>query len=372
MWRRPLGSWLSRVVVGLASRLTRLPPLAAASERLAQRPSAAALLPHALVGLLARAGIARWLAGVVGNLWWLLALVSALVTLLALLSTRRYGFVWETTLLAPDTFVALTEALGRLPAALGFAVPDAAAVRASGGAAPLDAPVQVLWSNWLLGCVVVYGILPRLAASVLSMGIVVWRRRRLGLDMRLPAYAALRERLSATSAPVGVSDAAPDSLEHTGGRASAYAAPGQHHALAPGYAARTQEPLARVLVGVELPADAPWPPGVVPTRVIDAGNLDGRAARHAVLEQFARQPPARVVVMCDASQTPDRGTVGLVAELARGARESRVCLLPGTSADRLNAWRERLVSAGLASSTLTSAPVDALAWLDAPGEETAT
>lgn len=372
LWRRQLGSWLSRVVVGLAGRLTRLPPLAAAGERLAQRPSAAALLPHALVGLLARAGIARWLAGLVGNLWWLLALLSALVTLLALLSTRRYGFVWETTLLAPDTFVAVTQALGRLPAALGFAVPDAAAVRASGGAAPLDAPVQVLWSNWLLGCVVVYGILPRFVASALSTGIVLLRRRRLRLDMSLPAYAALRERLSATSAPVGIADAAPDSLAHTGGQASAYAAAGQAGALASGYAGREDETQARVLVGIELPPDTVWPPQALPARIIDAGILDGRTARNALLDQFAKRPPGQVVVLCDAGQTPDRGTVGLVAELAQRAARARVCLSDGRNPARLQAWRERLLAAGLPSDAIIEDTAHALAWLQAQTPEAAS
>ncbi|WP_369293815.1 DUF2868 domain-containing protein, partial [Klebsiella pneumoniae] len=32
-----------------------------------------------------------------------------------MLATRRYGFVWETTILSADTFVAVTQALGTLP-----------------------------------------------------------------------------------------------------------------------------------------------------------------------------------------------------------------------------------------------------------------
>src|SRR3546814_1027118 len=43
--------------------------------------------------------------------------------LLVMLSTASYRFVWATTLLQPDTFVALTRALGWLPAQLGFAAP---------------------------------------------------------------------------------------------------------------------------------------------------------------------------------------------------------------------------------------------------------
>ncbi len=370
-WGQRLGTWISRVVLGLASRLARLPPLVAASQRFETRPSAAALLPHALVGLLSRAGMTRWVAGAMGNLWWLLFLVSALVCLLALLSTRRYGFVWETTLLGPDTFVALTQALGRLPAALGFAVPDAQAVRASGAALPLDAPVQVLWSNFLLGCVVVYGILPRLIASALCIGLLLWRRGRVALDPEQPAYGALRERLSPASAAVGVADAAPDNLDHAGGGAAAFAASGQASALAPAYAVRRDEDAARVLVGIELPPDFAWPPVDVPTTAIDAGNIDARAARNALLDQVARRPPARLVLVCDASQTPDRGTVGLVAELARTAQAARVCLLAAGVADRLAGWRERLEAAGIAQDALLTDPASAMAWLDGVTTETA-
>ena len=82
-----------------------------------------------LAGLLARQGALRWVLGAVSNGLWLLALAATLATLLAALSTRRYGFAWETTILQPDTFVTLTQALGGLPRLLGFPVPDAATIR---------------------------------------------------------------------------------------------------------------------------------------------------------------------------------------------------------------------------------------------------
>ena len=54
----------------------------------------------------------RWGLGALVHGLWLLGLLTALAMLLGLLATRRYGFVWETTILGSDTFISLTQALG--------------------------------------------------------------------------------------------------------------------------------------------------------------------------------------------------------------------------------------------------------------------
>src|SRR5690606_6723461 len=95
------GAWLGRIWLDATRKLARGPD--------------AALAPRALGGLLGRSGALRWTLGGVSHLLWLIALLSMLATMLALLSARRYTFNWETTLLSPDTFVALTHALGWLP-----------------------------------------------------------------------------------------------------------------------------------------------------------------------------------------------------------------------------------------------------------------
>ena len=89
------------------------------SEKLARDAKAAQLAP-ALVLLLQRRKLNRWALGALVNGLWLLVMLSALVLLLTLMATRRYGFVWETTILGGDTFIALTHGLGALPSLLGF------------------------------------------------------------------------------------------------------------------------------------------------------------------------------------------------------------------------------------------------------------
>lgn len=158
------------------------------SERFARDAKAAHLAPALLV-LLQRQRLNRWLLGLLVHGLWLLAMLTALGMLLALLATRRYGFVWETTLLAADPFIHLTQALGALPSLLGFAIPDEAMIRASGDTLPALDLARQAWASWLLGVVLVYGLLPRL----LLAAVCLWRwrqgRERLTLDLSLPGYA---------------------------------------------------------------------------------------------------------------------------------------------------------------------------------------
>ena len=135
------------------------------SEKLA-RDAKAAQLPPALLLLLQRHKLNRWAIGLLVNGLWLLAMLSALVMLLTLMATRRYGFVWETTLLGADTFVAMTQTLGALPALLGFNIPTVEMIRASGDAALNIESARQAWATWLVGVLVVYGVVPRLLMAL--------------------------------------------------------------------------------------------------------------------------------------------------------------------------------------------------------------
>ena len=186
------------------------------SEKLARDAKAAQLAP-ALLLLLQRQKLNRWAVGMLVNSLWLLALLSAMLILLTLLATRRYGFVWETTILGADTFVAVTQALGRLPALLGFNVPTVEMIRASGDSALNIESARQAWAAWLVGVLLVYGLLPRLILALLCLW--RWKRGRaaLRLDLNLPGYSQLRERLMPSSERLGVKDAAPEQLHHVTG-----------------------------------------------------------------------------------------------------------------------------------------------------------
>nr|WP_282188205.1 DUF2868 domain-containing protein [Pseudomonas sp. MWU12-3103b] len=297
------------------------------SEKLARDAKAAQLAP-ALLLMLQRKKLNRWALGTLVNGLWLLAMLSALVLLLLLMATRRYGFVWETTILGADTFINLTQALGALPALLGFNVPTVEMIRSSGGAALDIESARQAWATWLVGVLVVYGVLPRLLLAAFCF----WRWNRgkaaLTLDLNLPGYAQLRERLMPTSERLGINDAAPEQLHRVESSVSEQASEGA------------------LLVAIELDDQRPWPPAL-PKTVSNAGILDSRESRHKLLEQLSRFPPARLLIACDPRRSPDRGSLALIAELARNASATRVWLLqapPGEALDsaRLGDWHVAL------------------------------
>ncbi|WP_285408071.1 DUF2868 domain-containing protein [Pseudomonas sp. FR229a] len=297
------------------------------SEKFARDAKAAQLAP-ALLLLLQRKKLNRWALGALVNGLWLLAMLSALILLLTLMATRRYGFVWETTLLGADTFIHVTHALGYLPSLLGFNVPRQEMIRASGdGALDIESARQA-WATWLVGVLVVYGVLPRLLLALFCF----WRwnsgKAALRLDLNLPGYAHLRERLMPTSERLGVNDPEPAQLHRVESNVGELASEGA------------------LLVAIELDEQRPWPPAL-PKNVSNAGILDSRESRHKLLEQLSRFPPARLAIACDPRRSPDRGSLALIAELARNAGATRIWLLqapPGEALDgqRLGDWHAAL------------------------------
>ncbi|MFP5505673.1 MAG: DUF2868 domain-containing protein [Gammaproteobacteria bacterium] len=302
----------------------------------------------ALAALLGRAGLTRWWLGAVTHGLWLLALAGALAGLLVTLAARRYGFVWETTILPAEAFVRFIQGVGWLPGQFGFAVPDAAAIRAAGSLAAGGADARMAWSSWLIGCVVVYGIVPRLLLWALCLGLFVSGRRRLRLDLGLPGYAALAARLAPPSERIGVTDAAPAALR----RAHIDAA----HPVGGD---------AAVLLGLELRGDFDWPPAL-PDGVRDGGVVDSREQRRRALAQLAAVPPRRLLVACDARLSPDRGSLEFIAELTHYAGECRVWLLPAVAGEnpaRRGHWRDSLRDLGLDARDVIEDADAALAWL---------
>lgn len=309
------------------------------SNTLARDAKAAQLAP-ALMILLQRHSLLHWGLGRLLHAWWLITLCSALLTLIALLATRRYGFVWESTLVASDSFIVLVQNLGQPPAWLGFALPSSELIQQSGLHALEHEQARHIWASWLLGMLLVYGILPRLVCSLVCEW--RWRRglKRLALNANDPIWQPWHESVQPSSERLGVVDAAPERLpSSTGGQQLS------------GDAA--------VLLAIELDDSIHWPPEHGP-HIINAGIIDTREQRRQILDQFSSHPPARLLIACNPQRTVDRGTLHLIAELSRSAAHTRVWLLPSTAdAQRLDSWQEHLDGLNLPYSR--SAP---WAWLE--------
>jgi hypothetical protein len=318
------------------------------------RAAAKADLPGALTAVLGRARIAPWGLGAVSHGLWTAALLGAIVGMMLSFSTRRYGFVWETTILPAEFFVTLIAGMGRIPALLGFPVPDAETIAGSGRQVLTDEAARRAWAGWLVGCSLVYGVLPRVGFLLCCAGL--WRRgvRRMRLDLSLPGYADLCERLVPASERLGVSDA---DLAVPRQAAPARRATGEGIRVA----------------ALELGDDLIWPPAWVDSLssrgLVDAGRLDDRAARRAILERFDAHPPRRLLLAVDARQAPDRGHLHLLAELAERCGALRVLAITPNDADprqgRLAQWREALAGLEWPADTLITDAAQARAWLEA-------
>lgn len=323
------------------------------SRRLSSLGASGVAVPRALVGLMGRAGLTRWWLGAITHGLWLLALCGALAGLLLALSVRAYGFVWETTILPADAFTAFVDVLGWLPALAGFAIPDAETVRASGAAAVTHEAGRLAWSSWLTGSLVVYGIVPRALLWAGCLAHVQLGRSRLRLDLTLPGYAALVARYAPSSDRIGVTDAAPAAWP----------------------AARIRVPhrvgsRTAAIVGLELRGDVSWPPALAP-QIEQMGVLDSREQRRQAIARLEANPPARLLVACDVRLSPDRGSLGLIAELSRHAGECRVWLVaPATprERDRTSHWRDALGEAGFLAQAVFDDQGAALLWLEHGGD----
>ncbi|WP_192559226.1 DUF2868 domain-containing protein [Pseudomonas allokribbensis] len=297
------------------------------SEKFA-RDAKAAQLPPALLVLLQRHKLNRWALGTLVNGLWLLIMLSALSMLVLMMAARRYDFIWESTLFGADFFTALTDALAVIPNTLGWSAPRVDMIRITLDTDYNRELVRQSWAIWLVGAVLIYGVLPRLALMLFCR----WRwkrgRDRLRLDLNLPGYAQLRERLMPTSERLGITDPEPAQLHRVEIAVGEHASDGA------------------LLVAIELDDQHPWPPAL-PKNVSNAGILDSRESRNKLLEQLSRFPPARLAIACDPRRSPDRGSLALIAELARNAAATRIWLLQappgqGLDAERLGDWHVAL------------------------------
>ncbi|MCB1889954.1 MAG: DUF2868 domain-containing protein [Rhodocyclaceae bacterium] len=301
-------------------------------------------LPRALAVLLAKNGLARWLFGLLSHGLWALLLASALLTLVALFSLRRYGFVWETTILSTDTLGATIAALDGLPALIGLGAPATAGLD---GAQP--AADRAAWAQWLMACLAVYGLAPRVALWAWCRH--RWRQsgQRLRIDLEEPDNLLLRRHLMPEHGAARIADPAP-------------AAVASAHLNAP----RIEATAGAALVGIELAPELDWPPPVgCPLSVL--ARVDSRAEREAVARQLEAAPPRRLLVAFDARISPDRGSIALFARLAAHAQATAAWLVTAEdpSAERPALWREALTDSGLPPSRILNEREAALLWLEA-------
>jgi Protein of unknown function (DUF2868) len=310
-----------------------------------------------------RAGLGRWALGTISHCMWLAYLASCLIIVVLLLSTRQYDFAWETTILSEPMYVGMARLIALPVQAMGFAVPDAAQIGASRwtGQGAVIAEAREAWGSLLIGCIVVYGLLPRGLALLVSVMALLRARSRYRLDPSHVGFVRLHSRLMPLARQTGIVD--PEDVD-TG-------KPAPVEFVEP-KAVRTTGPTGILGLEIDRP-DSGWPPGVPPIDWWDLGFADNRADRQRILDEAAAAgaAPRALLVVCSLPATPDRGTRAFIDALRRSSRSPVILLL--TEGQRLRArvqaeqverriqdWRRLAVSAGLGDDRVLELDLDHL------------
>lgn len=328
-WSSDSGAWFGRLWQFVMARLVRSGPRA--------------LTWQAWLVVAQRTRSERWWLGLLTHTIWFSVLLGMVLGLITAFSLRHYTFVWQTTWLADAVFVQLAQAIGYLPSKLGFTMPGVDIIKASGNVAIDESSARLAWANWLAGTVVVFGLLPRLLAMVIS-GMILYHRHR---DMPIKpddAYGmAVRQKLDRLAAkshvdgPPGVNDRWP--------KISGIAAE----------SARSESAVVAVETRLEEALHAQ-----LGTNVNVLASVDDRRSRNEAQQRLSELLPNRLLIVVDARQTPDRGLIRTIFAFGSQAVHTKVLLLhDGSTRARTQSWQQRLDSIGLTRD----APQDLLAWL---------
>ena len=290
----------------------------------------------------------RWLLSTGTHLIWMTLSVAATLTLLLALSTRQYDFVWETTVLSSEVFVRWIGYLSVIPQWLGFAVPDHEMVRASNSVSQQNAELsRRLWSGLLLGCLLIYGVLPRVLLGLLSV-LILKRHSCLEPDLTSPYYSAVLSRMSSFD----VQTDAKQPLESI---------------LKKGLDRNENDPWhsEHLLIAIELDPTDEWPPEGIGAALNFASPVDSRESRQQTLLNTANARPHSLVVACDARHSPDRGTLRLIADLSDCSKRTLLWLRHSQATHaHTEAWVTQLRNLPHIELCVNDAGVSIMQWLE--------
>lgn len=250
--------------------------------------------------------------GIISNSTWLVALCAAILTLLVKLSTQSFSFHWETTLLTPEIFIRATNIIGALPEILGFPIPSNEAVHASvSGFASLE-NMQSQWSVWLIGCIITWGILPRLAALLFCLLQLVRGIHKMSLDSNLDGLRQLKSRFSPSQVNMGIDK--PDKNTGINIRQKAI---------------NQYDYSNLAILGYELDETTKWPPINTAENILDLGIISNRTGRDSARKTIVARPRLNILFVCNGRLTPDRGTINFMAQISESCAVFTVFCTPG-------------------------------------------
>lgn len=350
--------------------------------RLADDATATSAAVQAASRAMLASAVGRWALSAISHGAWLAFLLSAMAMALFVLSTRHVTFGWETTILSERQFVLATRAIGWLPAQVGFSVPDPEQVMASrwtGQAWPQPGSER-LWSGFLIGCLAIYGALPRAVLAMICAALAGRAARRYRLDVTELGYARLVPRVTPVAHVTGIVDPERPPPSSAAGDTASF----------PPTTVRPTGPTA--ILGLEIaPPTSGWPPRLSGIEWLDLGVVDTGGDRQRALHRLASSlpPPRLVVAVCALPATPDRGIASFLARiggrgeqalflvLTEGQRlRERIGAGSGRVRSRLDDWRQLATAVGVPDERVIETDLDHLteasrrrlsAWLGGAG-----
>jgi hypothetical protein len=276
------------------------------------------------------APVGKWQLSKSAHQLWLVYLLAGLICLILLLMVRQYDFIWGTTLLADSVFIKVTEILSQPLAFIGFSTPSADQVQESrlGMEYILTVDHRSSWAQFLLGSLLCFGILPRLLLLLWCSLMSIRARRLFSVDLYLPYYIGLRQRLMplASHGQIVDADISPPVFTTIDEQVPV------SHSL----------PEQTKWVAVELGNKFSWPISSI-TALDNLGQVIDRESLASTLQRLQTRGPQVLAVAVAAARSPDRGVQRTITNLMSNCSQHWLVLLQlpdeaAVSSKRLSAW----------------------------------
>ena len=261
----------------------------------------------------------RWIRSRISHQIALCGLLGMFTASLMLLTVRQYQFNWQSTLLTDQHFAQIIHALAWLPAQLGIPTPSPSIIAAARNHYHSEHAAQ--WGILLLASILCYGIIPRLIAWL-----ICWqhsRRYRPTLNLAQPYYQNIIQQWQRQIID-DASDYQPDRPAIAPAKIPLNSA-GEHWAI--------------LLEAPNAPDN--WHSHILGQDWTNKGSINERAELARLINELAAQP-VQLLIGIRAQQTPDRGIIRQIAQLAQAAQHNIIIqLLPSNPPSPTPAEQER-------------------------------
>ena len=301
--------------------------------------------------LIGRTGRIGYFLSNISHLLWIFFTIGTLLGCLFFLLFRQYSFVWETTILSANFFVWFTGFVGSFPCITDFYAPCPSAADITSLADQDE--TRKAWTKWLLGSIVVYGLMPRILAFFVSLNISKRTVDRLVIESTNPFYNLLAKRLrDRISLYEEIIDPDPGNVTPTGNLKS-----------------KTDQFLPTKNIGMIIPFEVRNLPDIdlapCDTKPIQATNVRTHIEKQHALQLLAKSSVSNLLIIADAGVTADRGAFHFIHQAMGNAANIRVALLQQNDArqDKVENWLEGLNEIGINRQSIFPDMEPALCWL---------